>query len=543
MSRTTNALVSARRIDGCKTCMGAPPQCAGAYRRESQSVPTVPRDIETSCCVSVQSVSRVAAAHRQERCEAVYLGSAARHRNKALQQMEYKVKSDVKGFVYVAVGVAAIGGLLFGYDTGVISGAIIFVKKQFSLSATMEEIVVSSVLAGAVVGAILGGALTDRFGRRKLIILAGVIFTASAIGTALAPMVRWLIAGRIVSGIAIGIASFISPMYIAELAPAKLRGALVAVNMLAIATGIVAAYLVDYVLSGSQEWRYMFGLAAIPSVALVVGMWPLPDSPRWLLSGSKVPEATRALQRLRIASDVGPEISDIKQSMAQQSGAWTKELFQPALKMPLIVGLGLAVLQQITGINTVMYYSPTIFKFVGINGITPAILAGAGLAMVMWCVYALAIFLLDRVGRRPLLLFGIAGQVIGLAVLGAAFQFQQMASFKSYIAIGGLVIYVASFAIGLGPVFWLLISEIYPLKFRGTAMSAVTVTNWGMNMAVAVTFLTMVDLIGRAGTFWLYGVIAVGAWFFCYRLVPETKGKTLEQIEAYWRSGKSPREF
>jgi sugar porter (SP) family MFS transporter len=457
--------------------------------------------------------------------------------------MEDKVKSDVKGFVYVAVGVAAIGGLLFGYDTGVISGAIIFVKKQFSLSATMEEIVVSSVLAGAVVGAILGGALTDRFGRRKLIILAGVIFTASAIGTALAPMVRWLIAGRIVSGIAIGIASFISPMYIAELAPAKLRGALVAVNMLAIATGIVAAYLVDYVLSGSQEWRYMFGLAAIPSVALVVGMWPLPDSPRWLLSGSKVPEATRALQRLRIASDVGPEISDIKQSMAQQSGAWTKELFQPALKMPLIVGLGLAVLQQITGINTVMYYSPTIFKFVGINGITPAILAGAGLAMVMWCVYALAIFLLDRVGRRPLLLFGIAGQVIGLAVLGAAFQFQQMASFKSYIAIGGLVIYVASFAIGLGPVFWLLISEIYPLKFRGTAMSAVTVTNWGMNMAVAVTFLTMVDLIGRAGTFWLYGVIAVGAWFFCYRLVPETKGKTLEQIEAYWRSGKSPREF
>jgi MFS family permease len=240
--------------------------------------------------------------------------------------MENKAKSDVKGFVYVAVGVAAIGGLLFGYDTGVISGAIIFVKTQFSLSATMEEIVVSSVLAGAVVGAILGGALTDRFGRRKLIILAGIIFTASALGTALAPTVSWLIAGRIVSGIAIGIASFISPMYIAELAPAKVRGALVAVNMLAIATGIVAAYLIDYALSGSREWRYMFGLAAIPSVALVVGMWPLPDSPRWLLSRSKVPEATRALQRLRIVSDVGPEIADIKQSMAQQSGAWTKEL-------------------------------------------------------------------------------------------------------------------------------------------------------------------------------------------------------------------------
>jgi MFS family permease len=205
--------------------------------------------------------------------------------------------------------------------------------------------------------------------------------------------------------------------------------------------------------------------------------------------------------------------------------------------------LGLAVFQQITGINTVMYYSPAIFKFAGINDIGPAILAGAGLATVMWCVYALAILLLDRVGRRPLLLVGIAGQALGLAVLGAAFQFSQVASFKSYIAIGGLVIYVASFAIGLGPVFWLLISEIYPLKFRGTAMSAVTVTNWAMNMAVAVTFLTMVDLIGHAGTFWLYGAIAVGAWFFCYRLVPETKGKTLEQIEAHWRSGKSPREL
>ena len=454
--------------------------------------------------------------------------------------MENKSKSEVKGFVYVAVGVAAIGGLLFGYDTGVISGAIIFVKTQFSLSANMEEIVVSSVLAGAVLGAILGGALTDRFGRRKLIILAGIIFTASALGTALAPTVSWLIAGRIVSGIAIGIASFISPMYIAELAPAKVRGALVAVNMLAIATGIVVAYLVDYALSGRQEWRYMFGLAAIPSVALVIGMWPLPDSPRWLLSRSKLPEATRALQRLRIASDVSPEIADIKKSMAQQSGTWAKELFQPAIKMPLIVGLGLAVFQQITGINTVMYYSPTIFKFAGINGIGPAILAGAGLATVMWCVYVVAIFLLDRVGRRPLLLIGIAGQVIGLTVLGAAFQFSQVSSFKSDIAIGGLMVYVASFAIGLGPVFWLLISEIYPLKFRGAAMSAVTVTNWGMNMAVAVTFLTMVDRIGHAGTFWVYGVIAVGAWFFCYRLVPETKGKTLEQIEALWYSGKSP---
>jgi sugar porter (SP) family MFS transporter len=455
--------------------------------------------------------------------------------------MENKAKSEVNGFVYFAVGVAALGGLLFGYDTGVISGAILFITKQFSLSATMEEIVVSSVLVGAVAGAIIGGALTGRFGRRKMIILAGIIFTASAIGTALAPTVGWLIAARVVSGIGIGIASFISPMYIAELVPAKVRGSLVAVNMLAITSGIVVAYLVDYAFSSSGGWRYMFGLAAIPSIALIIGMWRLPDSPRWLISKSKVEQARQILQRARTVSDVSPEITDIQKSMEKQGAGGLKGLFQPSLRMPMIVGLGLAVFQQITGINTVIYYAPTIFKFAGITAAGPAILAGAGLTMVMWLFHVLAIFLMDRVGRRPLLLVGVAGQIIGLAILGAAFQFQQLASFKSYVAIGGLVIYVACFAFGLGPIFWLLISEIYPLKVRGAAMSAVTVTNWALNLVVAVTFLTLVGVLGHAGTFWLYGVIAIGAWVFLYLLVPETKGKTLEQIEEHWRSGKSPR--
>jgi sugar porter (SP) family MFS transporter len=455
--------------------------------------------------------------------------------------MTNKAKSEVNGFVYLAVGVAAIGGLLFGYDTGVISGAILFITNQFSLLATMEEIVVSSVLVGAVIGAVIGGVLTNRFGRRIMIILAGIIFTVSAVSTALAQTVTWLIVARIASGIGIGIASFISPMYIAELVPAKVRGALVAVNMLAITTGIVVAYMVDYAFSGIRGWRYMFGLAAIPSIALVIGMWRLPDSPRWLISKSKVEQARRVLQRARTASDVSPEITDIQKSMEKQGHGGMKGLFQPSLRMPMIVGLGLAVFQQITGINTVIYYAPTIFKFVGIKAAAPAILAGAGLTMVMWCFHVLAIFLLDRVGRRPLILIGVAGQIIGLAILGAAFQFQQFASFKSYIAIGGLVIYVACFAFGLGPIFWLLISEIYPLKIRSAAMSAVTVTNWGMNLAVAVTFLTLVAVLGHAGTFWLYGVIAIGAWVFIYRLVPETKGKSLEQIEEHWRAGKHPR--
>jgi SP family galactose:H+ symporter-like MFS transporter len=449
--------------------------------------------------------------------------------------MENKPGSEVNGFVYFAVAVAALGGLLFGYDTGVISGAILFIKNQFVLSATMEEIVVSSVLVGAVAGAALGGALTGRYGRRGLIILAGIIFTVSALGTAAAPTVAWLIVARIVSGVGIGIASFISPMYIAELVPAKVRGSLVAVNMLAITTGIVVAYLVDYAFSGMHGWRYMFGLAAVPSIGLVIGMWRLPDSPRWLISKSKVDQARQILQRARTASDVGPEVAEIQKSLQAQGVGGVKGLLLPSLRMPMIVGLGLAVFQQITGINTVIYYAPTIFHFAGITAAGPAILAGAGLTMVMWVCHVAAIFLLDRVGRRPLLLVGVAGQIVGLAILGAAFEFPQLASFKSYVAIGGLVIYVACFAFGLGPIFWLLISEIYPLKVRGAAMSAVTVTNWALNLVVAVSFLTLVGVLGHAGTFWLYGVIAVAAWIFFYFLVPETKGKTLEQIEAHWR--------
>jgi SP family galactose:H+ symporter-like MFS transporter len=240
---------------------------------------------------------------------------------------------------------------------------------------------------------------------------------------------------------------------------------------------------------------------------------------------------------LRSHEEIGPEIADIQQSTGTPSRDWKTELLQPSLRMPLIIGIGLALFQQLSGINTVIYYAPTIFKYAGFQSTGASILAAVGLGVVMLCSHIAAIFLIDRVGRRPLLLGGIAGQVVGLATLGAAFHFKQLSSIIGPIAVGSLVVYVACFAFGLGPIFWLLISEIYPLAVRGAAMSVATVANWGMNLVVAVTFLSLVDAVGKAATFWIYGLISIAAWLFIYKLVPETKGKTLEQIEADWQPG------
>ena len=451
-------------------------------------------------------------------------------------------RKDQERLIHIIVSVAALGGLLFGYDTGVISGAILFIKKSFSLSPQLQEIVVSAVLVGAVIGAVTGGRLADRFGRRRLIILSAVIFSIGAVATALTPLISLLIAGRIVVGIAIGIASFIAPMYISELAPARVRGSLVSVNQLAITVGIVVSYLVDYAFSGLGAWRMMLGLAAVPSIILALAMWRLPSSPRWLVARGSMDKARSVLGRIRRPSEIDAEVKEIKRSLEKQKGSGVL-LSHPMLRMALFVGIGLAVFQQLTGINTVIYYAPTIFEFAGFKTAGFSILATVGVGLVNVAFTLLAIRLIDRVGRRPLLLGGVAGQIVGLVILGLAFQLHQLARFIGYIAVASLAIYVASFAIGLGPVFWLMISEIYPLKVRGAAMSLATVVNWGVNLAVAVTFLTLVGAVGRPGTFWIYAGIGIAAWLFFYFLVPETRGKSLEEIEDHWHAGKHPREL
>jgi len=436
-------------------------------------------------------------------------------------------------FVTVVSWISALAGLLFGYDTGVISGAILFVQKDFSLSTIQEEVVVAAVLLGCLLGAMFGGELADKFGRRSTLMQVAILFVIGAIGTALAPNATWLAIGRVVVGVAIGVASFTAPLYISEVSPPNVRGRLVSLNQLMITIGIVVSYLADYALAGSGAWRWMFGLAAIPALVLFIGLLFLPESPRWLMSRSLGDEARALLGKIRESGDVEAEIAEIASSLSEQKGSW-RELFNASLRPALIVGIGLAVFQQFTGINTVIYYAPTIFQFAGFKS-AAAILATVGVGVVNVLLTILALRLLDRAGRRPLLLYGIVGMVISLGFLGFAFLSPSLSDFVAWIAVISLAVYVACFAIGLGPVFWLMIAEIYPLKIRGRAMGVATVANWGSNLLVALTFLSLLHALGRAWTFWLYALVGVLSWIFVYWMVPETKGRTLEEIEASWR--------
>jgi len=444
--------------------------------------------------------------------------------------------SGSRTFVYLAAAFAGLGGLLFGYDTGVISGAVLFFKNDFTLTTFELEVIVSGVLAGAAVGALVGGRLADLFGRRLLLIVTAVIFAVGAVICAAAPSPVILIIGRIIVGLGIGLSSGTVPVYISEVSPADARGWTVSLFQLAITIGISLAYIVDYAFSKSQAWRWMFGLSVIPAVIFALGMYFLPESPRWLVRHGEPARARSILARIRDTSDVDAELKEIEQSFAESHvhGNW-RDLLNPELRPALIVGIGLAIFQQITGINTVIYYAPLIIQSAGVSSASGAILATAGIGVVNVLMTIVSMWLIDRIGRRPLLLVGIAGMIVTLGVLGWAFHSNARSEALSWLAVISMMVYVASFAISLGPIFWLLIAEIYPLRVRSSSEGLAATFNWGSNLLVSLTFLTLLQGIGAPKTFWLYGVCAIGAWIFSYRLVPETKGRTLEQIEQFWR--------
>ncbi|MDD4013224.1 MAG: sugar porter family MFS transporter [Candidatus Omnitrophica bacterium] len=446
--------------------------------------------------------------------------------------------SKRKMFIYVTAFSAAMAGLLFGYDTGVISGAILFIRDQFQLTAASQEFVVSAVLLGAMFGAAFSGSMADGLGRKGSVIVTAIMFSVGALGSALAPNVLSIAACRFLIGLAIGVASYVAPLYISEIAPASMRGGLVSLNQLMITLGIVVSYVVDYLLSmGANEWRWMFGLGILPGIALLLAMIFLPQSPRWLLIRGKIERARVILVKIYGEAEVDVAMTEISRTVTSDKGRWG-DLAKPWVMPALGVGVIMMFFQQMTGINTIIYYAPTIFEFAGFQSHSVSILATIGVGMVNVLMTVVAIWLIDRVGRKPLLYWGMAGMALSLTVLGIAFNAEALSPNLKFIAVGSVVLYIASFAVSLGPICWLIISEIYPLNVRGRAMSIATLSNWAFNLVVASTFLTLIQKLGKAGTFWLYAGLCIAGLLYTRFFVPETKGLSLENIESYLRAGK-----
>lgn len=425
--------------------------------------------------------------------------------------------------------VVGLGGFLFGYDSGVISGALPFITSDFHLSALASGFVVSSILVGAMIGALGSGRLADRFGRRTVIIAAAFAFVLGAVLAGAAPSVGPLVVARLVLGLGIGAASALVPVFIAEVAPPASRGRLVAVNQLLITIGIVAAYAVGYAFTDSQNWRAMFLVGIIPAVGLGVGMLFMPESPRWLLSRGQEHRARAVLARVRPADSVDDELDEIRQVAPDHRGR-LRDLARRWMAPALLAGIGLQVLGQATGVNTVIYYAPTIFGHVGL-GASAAILATVGIGIVNMVMTIVGMSLVDRIGRRWLLMSGVAIMTLALVALALTVGIAGLSEATGVIAFICIAVYIAAVAASLDVVVFIIPSEIYPLRVRGTAMSVTLFANWGMNFVVSLTFLSLLQALGVSGTFWVYAVLCAMLVVFTARFIPETRGRSLEEIE------------
>lgn len=440
--------------------------------------------------------------------------------------------------VYIATTVASIGGLLYGYDLTVVSGAVLFIKKQFHLSPFLEETTISIALLGAMIGAFSGGFVIDKIGRRKIIIIAALVSIMGEIISSIGLNVLWVIIGRAIVGFGFGIISFSVPLYISEIAPVRIRGWLVSVYTVLFVTGVLISFIVDFAFSKMAGWRWMFSLAMIPAITLGVGMVFMPSSPRWLLKKGMIDKARKVLIKIRGKTSVEDELRSIQETVTQESPGFA-DLLKPMLKPVLILGVGLGVLRQLTGANIASFYSPTIFGLAGFGSASVDILAtvGVGVALVLGTI--LAMQLVDRIGRRPLMLTGLIGMGLSLAVLGLVFYLPDIPrGLLKWGAFIGVMAFTAVFAAGPSAVSQLVISEIFPLNIRGLAVSISIMALWAAYLLTSITFLTLIQILGRSGTFWLYGFICFAAFLFVYFRMPETKDKSLEEIEEFWQPAK-----
>lgn len=430
----------------------------------------------------------------------------------------------------------ALGGLNWGYDTGVIAAALLYIRQDFNLSSFMTGWIVSSLIIGAMIGAAFGGRMNDALGRWKVLMITAIIFTIGPFGLAFAPDPNVLVIFRFVLGLSAGLAAVTLPVYLSEIAPARIRGAVTAFYALAIVTGQFIGFVVGALLAQAEAWRWMLGLAVVPSILFLIGLFFIWETPRWLVKQHREEEAWEVLRYDRSEEDARQELDEIKEMerIEEEEGvAGLREFLAPWVRPILIVGIGIAILQQIMGINTIIYYTPTTLTRVGF-GDEAAIIANVAIGVLNIIAVLLAIRYADRLGRKPLLLIGAVGTTLALGVLAITSLSTGEVTGVGPVGIITLIClgaYIFFFQGSWGSIVWVLLGEIFPLGIRATAMGVATVLLWGANFVVSLTFPPLLDALGVGGLFLIYTFICLGAGVFVWFLVPETKGRSLEQIE------------
>lgn len=445
--------------------------------------------------------------------------------------------------------IAATGGFLFGFDMAVISGALTFVQAQFDLTAAQEGWFVSSALIGCIIGVAVSGEFSDRFGRRIAMMAAAFLFFLSAVGTAASPGFEWLVTARLLGGAAVGIASNVVPLYISEIAPPHIRGRLVTCYQLAITVGILFAYISNAMVLNLSEttgsyklwaflefvfveevWRGMFGIETLPALLFLVGIFIIPESPRWLYNQNRGDEGRSILERIMGSTKAVESAEEIQKTLQEKEGSY-RELLKPGLRKALIIGILLPVFSQFSGINAIIYYGPRILNEAGVE-VSSALISQILLGFANMIFTFIAVWKVDSLGRRPLYLFGTAGATICLATTGYFFFIGATGSIFLLLSV---IAFLACFAFSIGPLKFVIASEIFPNRIRGRALALSIMAMWIADTIVGQLTPMLLAAGGASVTFWFFAVFCIIAFWFIYKMVPETKGKSLEEIQQMWR--------